>query len=187
MFSSFSSNLEPTPRATLNPPLRVDWLRQSQPYTEDLDFRVVINTSPQRNLSARNVLFGMAMSFRASNISVMYRVASEKNGNFVTIDRRFGFLPLVWGKDKRPVAVYEIVEEIEAILDFGKLKSRFPTLSYTQVTATVGFLRSLAQFNSKNVDIDALQDEELENSQSFQDAMRQAVDDKEVVRVLASL
>lgn len=153
----------------------------------DFDLQSVINPLSRRNPAAQSLLLSMAMTFRANNISAMYRVASEKNGSFVTIDRRFGFLPLLWGKDQRPVPVYDVVEEIEAILDYDELKSRFPTLSYTQVSATVGFLRSLAQFNSKNVDIDALQDDEIESSQRFQDVVMQAMEDKEVMRVLAPL
>jgi len=136
---------------------------------------------------SKQVLLGMAMSVRANSIGMMYQTASGKNGSYVVVDRKFSYLPLLWGKDGRPVAVYEVVEEIEAILDFGELRSRFPTLSYTQVTATIGFLRTLAQFNSKNKEIDALQDEEIENGKPFQDAVKQAMGDKEAVRVLAPL
>ncbi len=147
----------------------------------------VVDFMPKQSFSARNVLFGMAMSFRSSSIGAMYHVASEKNGSYVIIEQRFGFLPLLWGKDQQPIPVYEVVEEIEAVLDFSELHSRFPSLSYTQISAALGFLRSLAQFNSKGVDIDALQDEEIENSQSFQETVKQAMEDKEALRVLAPL
>ncbi len=129
----------------------------------------------------------IAKSRVADYISPMYQQASRRNGGFVTIDHKFGDLPLLWGSDKHPIFVYEVVELIEETLDFSELHSRLPTLSYAQIAGAVGFLRTLAQFNRKGVDIDAMQDEDMEANSEFQQALRNAVQDKETARVLAPL
>ena len=140
----------------------------------------------QREVSKRQLL-DMAKTVVADYISPMYQQASQSNGGFVVVDRKFGDLPLLMGTDNRPVFVYEVVEMIEETLDFSELHSRLPTLSYGQIVGTVGFLRTLAQFNRKGVDIDALQDEAIEADPMFQEAVKKGVQDEETTRVLTLL
>lgn len=136
---------------------------------------------------AQVVLLNMAQAVVADGISPMYRMASQKNGGFVVVDRKFSYLPFLEGKDGKVVFVYEIVEEIEAVLDFRELHSFFPELTYPQIVGAVGFLRSLSQFNRKGMDLDALYDQTVESDPRFQKAVAEAMEDKEVVRVLAPL
>lgn len=142
---------------------------------------------PAQSQASQRLVMDIAKNRVADYISPMYQQASRRNGDFVTIDPQFSDLPLLWGSDKCPVFVYEVVDLIEETLDLSELHSRLPTLSYAQIAGTLGFLRTLAQFNRKGLDIDAMQDEDMEASPEFQQALRNAVQDKETARVLAPL
>lgn len=129
----------------------------------------------------------MVTTFVTDCASPFFKSSSQRNGGIVKIDRRYGYLPLLWGKDGKPVFVYEIIEEIEGIIDLSELQSRLPSLSYAQIAGSLGFVRSLSQFNRKCVDIDSLVDEAAESDPEFLSALEKAVEDQEAVRVLAPL
>ncbi len=116
----------------------------------------------------------------------MYKAASERTGFIVQVDAKYGYLPVVVGVDQEPVLLFNIVEEVEGIVDLQDLKNRFPTLSLGQLAGVFGFLRFLSQFNRSGIDIDAIEDRRFESDPEFQDAVKQSLNDKVATRVLAS-
>jgi len=93
-------------------------------------------------------------------------------------------LPVVWGSDGDPVFLYQIVEELDAVTDYGELQARLPTLSIGQIVGSIGYLRKLSQFNTVGIDIDKLENQELESSSAFQAAVLKSMEDKQT-RVLS--
>lgn len=116
----------------------------------------------------------------------LFDTASEKSGGAVIINPLYGCLPILLGSDGEPVPVYELVEEWDALTDYDDLQERFPTLSYMQIAGAVAFIRKLAQFNAKRQDIDDLISRQIEGDTDFQDAIRNALTDRGIARVLAA-
>ena len=118
----------------------------------------------------------------ASNLELYHR-ASEESGGKVIMDQQHGYLPVLIGSDGNLIPLYKFVEVIDEITDYEHLRQEFPTLSFGQVASAIGFLRKLAQFNTRNIDIDAVEDLLLEDDPDFQVAIRASLEDQEDMRV----
>jgi hypothetical protein len=127
-----------------------------------------------------------------ASIGVLNRIAylktllesSDSTGGYVQIQQELGCLPALIGNDERPVFLYEFVEALDGAVDYDVLKEEFPTLSYAQINGAINFLRKVAQFNMRGVDIDALEDEEDANDEELMNALRNALTHGETSRVL---
>lgn len=108
--------------------------------------------------------------------------ASNKTGGHVKFLPQLGCCPVIVGEDNQVVPLFEFIEAIDGLIDFDDLKVEFPSLSCAQMTEAISFLRKIAQFNIRDVDID-IKLEETEH-QEFITEIQQAFLDKDVARVL---
>jgi hypothetical protein len=125
-------------------------------------------------LSVQNAAVGISL----------FSQCNDATGGYVTLDAKFQFIPVLIGADKAVVPLYEFVEVVDGLLDYGAVLQELPALSYPQISGAISFLRKLAQTNPHNVDIDALEDIGLLSSESFLADIRSALADKEISRVL---
>ena len=107
-------------------------------------------------------------------------LSSSKTGGLVTFPEDYAHVPVLTGSDGNPVLLYRVVEEIEHLVDPAELQAQFPTLSYTQIVAALMFLRKVAQFNTRNLDLDEVEDAELESSEAFQEIVAQSLKSEEL-------
>ena len=119
-------------------------------------------------------------------IAAFYTEVSHHTGSVVEIREEQSCLPLVRDSDGQPVLLYEFVSELDGLTDYDDLQERFPTLSYGQIAGCMAFLRRLTEFNTKGIDLETLEDSDLESNTDFQEALRRALSDGEVTRVLTS-
>jgi hypothetical protein len=109
---------------------------------------------------------------------------SAATGGMVKIDPHYGSIPYLLGDDNRPVLLYDFVATLDGISDYAQIKKAHPTLSYAQISSAMSFLRKVSQFNTRQLDIDAMEDAD-EEDEDFQRALIESVKDQEVVRVLS--
>lgn len=123
-----------------------------------------------------------AMQTISDSIRVFAK-ASEASGGFVVIHPDFNCLPVLLGKDGSLVFLYQFVEAIDEKLDHDELKAEYPMLSYGQIAGGIAFLRRLAQFNDKNVDIDELEHTLTADGEDLQSGILRAIEVGMVHRV----
>ena len=111
------------------------------------------------------------------------QTASKRAGGVVQFPPQYSHVPTLIGSDGEPVLLSRVVEEIETVLDPQDIPDAFPTLSYTQIVGALAFLRRVAQFNTKGLDLDELGDEGIEQSEAFQQAITESLADRQVRRV----
>lgn len=111
------------------------------------------------------------------------QTASTKTGNVVQFPSEFGYVPTLVGSDNRPVLLRSVVEEIESIIDPDEICERFPALSYTQVVCALMFLRKLSQLNTRDLDLDDVEDGLIEGDAEFQRTIADSLDNLETRRV----
>jgi hypothetical protein len=134
-------------------------------------------------LQLRDILQSLNVSPKdAANLELYHR-ASEESGGKVIMDQRHGYLPVLIGSDDNLIPLYKFVEVIDEITDYEHIKQEFPTLSFGQIASAIGFLRKLVQFNTRNIDIDAIEDTFLAEDPDFQAAIRASLEDQEDLRV----
>jgi hypothetical protein len=128
-------------------------------------------------------------SFQANlnSISAVKKLVelSIETGGYVQLQPQYYHLPMLIGNDSQPVYLYEIVEAIDEFLDYDKIQEEYPTLSFSQIAAAVSFLRKAAQINSRNVDIDELEDANDARNPELIAALRNALADTEVACVFS--
>lgn len=118
----------------------------------------------------------------AANLELYHR-ASEKSGGKVIMDQEYGYLPVLIGRDNELIPLYKFVEVIDEITDYNRIEQEFPTLSFGQIMSAISFLRNMAQFNTRNIDIDELEDKPFAEDPDFQAAIRASLEDQEGMRV----
>jgi len=128
---------------------------------------------------------GLDAYTKATEMNVLIK-ASEATGNYVQIQAQFGCCPVLVGNDQQPIFLYHLVEAIDEFVDYERLHEEFPTLSAAQINGALSFLRKLAQYNSRGVDIDALEEESHAEEHEFIEEIRHALNNKGLSRVLHS-
>jgi uncharacterized protein (DUF433 family) len=116
----------------------------------------------------------------------LFEKAAHAAGGIVTLDLQHSFLPVIIGNDHRPIPLYELVGSIDGNIDYDDILEDFPTLSFGQIAGAFAFLRNIAQFNVKGLNIEDLEDLLLETSEGFQDAVARSLKDTEATVVRTS-
>lgn len=109
---------------------------------------------------------------------------SALTGGHVRLDTELGCLPALIGSDARPIFLYEFVEALDGLVDYDSIKEEFPTLSYAQISGAIAFIRKVAQLNARGINIDELEDEADANDANLTNALRDALNSVETLRVL---
>ncbi len=109
---------------------------------------------------------------------------SEDTGNYVQMSQELKFLPVLIDQNNQPIPLYHFVEVLDEIVDYDKIHQVFPTISFAQINGAVSFLRKLSLFNTAEIDIDQLEDEDTAQDQTFLNELRRALADQEITRVL---
>lgn len=131
-----------------------------------------------------DVEFGQGILSPPQNIALLLYRASKATGDYVKLLPSCHFCPALMGDDGNIVGLYQFVEVLDGIVDYDRIREELPSLSYAQISGSLMFLRKVAQFNIKDIDIDELEDEQLENDAAFVDTLKQAIADREKTRVL---
>lgn len=119
-----------------------------------------------------------------SSITLIKTLAelSVSTEGYVQLLPEMSYMPVLIGNDEQPVYLYQLVEILESYLDYDALLAEFPTLNFSQISGAISFLRKVAQINSRQIDVDELEDQ-LDTE--FLDELRQAFEERgNVARVL---
>ena len=100
------------------------------------------------------------------------------------LEPKYNFVPILVGNDKKPVALFELIETLDEMIDYNNIKAEFPTLSFAQIDSAFSFLRKVAQFNALGIDFDMMDDEDIATNKELLDELRRASNDAEAARVL---
>lgn len=112
---------------------------------------------------------------------------AQVSGGYVQLQPEFSYLPALLGNDQEPVFLYQLVEGFEEFLDYDATLEAYPTLSHDQIVDALSFLRKCSQLNSRNLDIDELEDDfVLNNGNDFNDLRRAFKEKENVARVLVN-
>jgi hypothetical protein len=79
--------------------------------------------------------------------------------------------------------LYSFIEGVDGLIDYEKIVNEYPGLSYSQISGVFTFLKRVAQFNIKAIDIEQLIDDEMADSETFLSELRAAMK-QETTRVL---
>lgn len=118
------------------------------------------------------------------SILAYFNACSAAASNYVQFPSDYAGLPVLIGQDNKPVYLYELVEAVDEAVDYDEVKRMLPTLSFAQISGAIAFLRRVAQFNLRGVDIDGLELRFFRDSVEIANELQAAVSDKEPSRVL---
>lgn len=122
---------------------------------------------------------------KLNNISFVKTLVelSMATGGYVQLRPEYYHLPALIGNDSQPVYLYEIVELIDEFIDYDRIQEEYPTLSFSQIAGAVSFLRKASQINSRNIDIDEMEDADNAKNTELIAALRTALADTEAACV----
>jgi hypothetical protein len=126
----------------------------------------------------------------AGRIQSMFSVAnffeksSQLAGDYVRILPELKFMPVLPDNRGDVVFLYEVIEAIDGLVDYGKLNAQFPTLTISQLDGTIAFLRKLMQFNANGLDVDELEDIQIASDTDLVSDLKKAFQDTQIKRVL---
>ncbi len=129
-----------------------------------------------------DIEFGSGSLSPSQNVAMLLARAGRATGDYVKLLPSCHFCPMLAGDDTGIVWLYQFVEALDGLIDYDRIREELP-LSYAQINGAFMFLRKVAQFNVKDIDIDKLEDEELETDNAFVAQLRQAISDQETTRV----
>lgn len=113
-----------------------------------------------------------------------FKKISEETGSYVQILKEYSFCPVLLGNDNNPVFLYRVIEIIDEIIDYRRLKSEFSNLSFAHFNGAISFLKKLSQLNLIFLDIDELEEIELLDNEKLLNEFRTAFSNEEGTRVL---
>lgn len=119
------------------------------------------DTTPVPNTLTSLVSISNAASgiLRKAGMLAALTELSNHTGGYVQLMPELGFMPALIGKDNEPVFLYQVVEGMDEFLDYDAILAEFPTLSASQIAGAISFLRQVAQINSREIDIDQMEEE----------------------------
>lgn len=121
----------------------------------------------------------MSLYQHVANIVTLFNQASNDTGGYVRLAVEYSFCPVLIGNDNTPVPLYELIEVIDESIDYEQLLEDFPNLSYSQIDGAISFLRKIAQFNAKGVNIDDIIDETILSDRNFVSVLSNSYPSKE--------
>ncbi|MFH0984295.1 MAG: hypothetical protein V1882_02040, partial [Candidatus Omnitrophota bacterium] len=113
-----------------------------------------------------------------------YNFSSLSSSERVMILPEYSFCPTLIGSDNQPVFLCDMLEVIDELLDYDKIKAEIPTISYAQIDGAISFIRKLLHFNSKSLDIDDLREEMTCQNELFLRRLRNSLTSPEPASVL---
>ena len=145
-------------------------------------FSITANSAPScvasfNELTDVATVFADGVNITATLKSLVH--CSIETGGYVQLLPEMSYIPVLVGNDNEPVFLYQLIEIIEGYLDFDGILVEFPTLNFSQVVGAISFLRKIAQINSRQIDVDALEDDQ--DSESLQE-LRSAFADRENIK-----
>jgi hypothetical protein len=111
----------------------------------------------------------------AASSAIFFARASERSGGTVVLNPQYGCLPMIMGRDEKPVLMYKFVEVLHELISLSEVQQELPSLSYKQIEGGITFLRVLAQFNTRDLDIDLEEERHLEADEDFQREIKAAL------------
>jgi len=108
----------------------------------------------------------------------------NSTGGFVELRKEYNYFPVLMGNNNRPVPLFAFVEVLDETIDYDRLKEELPTLSYSQISGAITFLRKVAQFNPYGIDVDEAEDEISGSEKNLLDELEAGLADQEIARVL---
>jgi hypothetical protein len=182
------NDLQPLATTDVNPTFVSAWYRRTQSYDVETSFAAdpagFVAGVSSRLTFAEEISFGWSNRNSLSVIAHHLLNVSSSTGGAVIVSPEYRYLPAILGKDNEPVFLFELVESIEAFIDYKQLQEDFPTLSMLQLVGGVNFVRRAMQFNDAGIDIDRLEDEVADGTAEVQDAILRALAAQEATRVL---
>ncbi|MGZ8842598.1 MAG: hypothetical protein ACXW18_02980 [Pyrinomonadaceae bacterium] len=121
---------------------------------------------------------------QTAHVLVAFSTFSEATGGYVQLRPEYQYVPVLIGDDGEAVPLYHFVEVLDGLVAYDQIRQELPTLSYVQIDGALSFLRRVAQYNPREIDFDALEDEEIRSNPAFLNELRRALADKETSRVL---
>ena len=138
------------------------------------------------NLQSRDMHQGIMEAMTINSIIQFYTQANEDAGGVIIFDPHRSCIPYLQGSDGSVILLYKFVEVLEDIIDYDRISEEFPSLSFGQIFGAIDFLRKLAQFNTKSMDVDSYEERFIEDNSSFQAAIIESLKNQEQLRVLAT-
>jgi hypothetical protein len=130
------------------------------------------------------ILQSVGKAQQTAHVLLTLSKLSEATGGHVQLRPEYQFVPVLIGDDGEAVPLYHFVEVLDGLVGYDQIKQELPTLSYVQIDGAISFLRKIAQYNPREIDFDALEDEETRSDPAFLNELRRALADKETSRVL---
>jgi hypothetical protein len=121
---------------------------------------------------------------RRMSVLQQYSQYNDMIGGHIQLLPAYSFCPVMIGQDDHPVFLFEFVDVLDELIDYANIKNRFTGLSFQQIGAAIAFLRKLAQFNLKGIDIDTSVDLEDATDEELINGLRSALTTQEANVVL---
>lgn len=156
--------------------------------TNPLIFTADTNSSIQQNLDVLTFVSNASVN-NLNKVALFKKLmeCSMNTGGYVKFFPEIGYLPALIDSNSKPIYLYQLVELIDELLDYDRIKEECPTLSYAQIGGAMAFLRKISQLNTREVDIDELEDEFISENSELVGELRQALADMEIVNVFSEV
>jgi len=145
------------------------------------------NNTSRPNTSSDIAVLRDEITTRSATINVLefYDIASAKTGGVVLFDQKYGFIPIIVGGDDKPILLYKFIEVLDELVDYDELQAEFPTLTFGQIAGAISFLRTLAQFNGRGIDVEDIENRLIHAETDLQATIEDSLSKQGEVRVLA--
>lgn len=114
----------------------------------------------------------------------VFQDISQKSEGEIKLLEKYGFFPVLIGKDQEPFPLYSFIEVLDGLIEYNEILDEIPSITLTQVQNTMTFLRKLTSINIFNADLDELEDSiDSDNSDYFQKLInsKNVIGDKRVL------
>lgn len=144
------------------------------------------NTNSAGNYDLQDLILMAETSERTFGKVALYKALAEfsiSTGGYVKFLPEIGYLPALIGNDSHPVFLYQLIELFDEFLDYDKILEEYPALSYSQIGGAIAFLRKVAQLNSRDINVDELEEEHDFDNSVLLEELTNALNDKEIACV----
>ena len=139
-----------------------------------------------------NRLIELGDEFQVANVKIQeilpllkfLNESTTESGNYIKLLKKYSYCPGLIDSNQNFIPLYALIEYLDGLIDYEKVIEEYPALSYTQINGAISFLRKIAQFNIRGVDIDQFFESVSEADEKFLSELRSALYNKEDIRVL---